>query len=65
METLYGNFVKGILCPFLLLVSLQRCVYVHEELVCVQVQMVMTSALHAFTLLADLTLRPLWDKHYL
>uniref|UniRef100_A0A674DN98 Acetyl-coenzyme A thioesterase-like n=1 Tax=Salmo trutta TaxID=8032 RepID=A0A674DN98_SALTR len=43
-------------------------VYVHEEveLLCVQVQMeVMTSALHAFTLLADLTLRPLWDKHYL
>ncbi|KAK6305108.1 hypothetical protein J4Q44_G00238880 [Coregonus suidteri] len=43
------------------------CVYVHEEeLLCVQVQMqVMTSALHAFTLLADLTLRPLWDTHYL
>uniref|UniRef100_A0A4W5KIJ8 Acyl-CoA thioesterase 12 n=1 Tax=Hucho hucho TaxID=62062 RepID=A0A4W5KIJ8_9TELE len=43
-------------------------VYVHEEveLLCVQVQMeVMTSALHAFTLLADLTLRPLWDQHYL
>ncbi|XP_064860674.1 LOW QUALITY PROTEIN: acetyl-coenzyme A thioesterase [Oncorhynchus nerka] len=36
-------------------------VFVHEELLlCVQVQMVMTSALHAFTLLADLTLRPLW-----
>ncbi|CAB1318745.1 unnamed protein product, partial [Coregonus sp. 'balchen'] len=43
-------------------------VYVHEEaeLLCVQVQMeVMTSALHAFTLLVDLTLRPLWDTHYL
>ena len=47
---------------------IQVAVYVHEEveLLCVQVQMeVMTSALHAFTLLADLTLRPLWDNHYL
>ncbi|XP_023840077.2 acetyl-coenzyme A thioesterase [Salvelinus sp. IW2-2015] len=49
-------------------ISDRVAVYVHEEveLLCVQVQMeVMTSALHAFTLLADLTLRPLWDKHYL
>uniref|UniRef100_A0A8C7I7W9 Acyl-CoA thioesterase 12 n=1 Tax=Oncorhynchus kisutch TaxID=8019 RepID=A0A8C7I7W9_ONCKI len=49
-------------------ISDRVAVYVHEEveLLCVQVQMeVMSSALHAFTLLADLTLRPLWDKHYL
>ncbi|KAM6984882.1 acetyl-coenzyme A thioesterase [Aplochiton taeniatus] len=43
-------------------------VYVHEEaeLLCLRVQMeVLTSALHVYTRLADLRLRPLWDKHYL
>nr|XP_029476053.1 acyl-coenzyme A thioesterase 11-like [Oncorhynchus nerka] len=34
--------------------SMRSCCFVS------QVQMVMASALHAFTLLADLTLRPLW-----
>ncbi|XP_062340119.1 acetyl-coenzyme A thioesterase [Osmerus eperlanus] len=43
-------------------------VYVHEEteLLCLRVEMeVTTSALHAFTSLADPCLRPQWDRHYL
>ncbi|XP_076140668.1 acetyl-coenzyme A thioesterase [Alosa pseudoharengus] len=43
-------------------------VFVLEELdsICIKVEMeVDTSPFHAFSLLSDLRLRPLWDKHYL
>ncbi|KAL1266232.1 hypothetical protein QQF64_001907 [Cirrhinus molitorella] len=43
-------------------------VYVHEEAykLCLKVEMkVKTTAFHAFSLLADLPLRPQWDKNYL
>ncbi|XDV54693.1 hypothetical protein PO909_022925 [Leuciscus waleckii] len=43
-------------------------VYVHEEadMLCLRVEMeVKTAAFHAFSLLADLRLRPQWDNNYL
>uniref|UniRef100_A0A672QVG2 Acyl-CoA thioesterase 12 n=1 Tax=Sinocyclocheilus grahami TaxID=75366 RepID=A0A672QVG2_SINGR len=47
---------------------LQVGVYVHEEadMLCLKVEMkIKTTAFHAFLLLADLRLRPQWDRNYL
>ncbi|XP_030623992.1 acetyl-coenzyme A thioesterase, partial [Chanos chanos] len=49
-------------------ISSKGGVFVHEDanLLCMKVEMkVQIPASHAYSLLSDLTLRPLWDKHYL